>query len=232
MDDKEANLRFEKELWSKGFKHIAGVDEAGRGPLAGPVVAGVVILPEGTKPFFSGDSKKLSKKERTKHFAEIFKRAVAVSYGIADSLEIDCLNIRRATLLAVIRAIENLRQTPDCLITDYIDVEGFKTLSLAKGDQLSFTCACASVVAKVVRDYIMEKVSPVFPHYKFHKNKGYPTKEHIKAIDTFGVTPIHRMTFARVKGKKLNMFAFPANLKERMQLYLRLAEEAVDAYRR
>jgi len=158
VDDKEVILSFERELWKKGFKLVAGVDEAGRGPLAGPVVAAAVVFPQNINPFLFKDSKKLTEKKREKLFYEIFEKAVSVGVGFADSTEIDELNILNATKLAVKRAISSLSVEPDFFITDALKLEDFKenSLVLVKGDEKSFSCACASVVAKVVRDFIMK----------------------------------------------------------------------------
>ncbi len=223
MDDKEVIIQYERELWSKGYKNVAGIDEAGRGPLAGPVVAAAVVFPPDTQPFLHRDSKKLKESEREAFFQIILKRAKAVGIGIADSLEIEKFNIYKATLLAVKRALEQLPFKPDYLITDYLKVEGFEhnSLILKKGDEKSFSCACASVVAKVCRDFIMKELSIAFPEYGFAKHKGYPTKAHIEAVENFGITPIHRRNFERVKGKRLirRETGFPVSLEERLLYY-------------
>jgi len=229
VDDKEVILRFEKELWSRGYRFVAGVDEAGRGPLAGPVVAAAVIFPRNVNPFLFKDSKKLKEKERRELFYRILDEAVSVGIGFADSLEVDSLNIYRATLLAVRRALSDLSVVPDFLITDYLRLDGFKdkSLVLVKGDERSFSCACASVVAKVARDFIMEKLSEVFPGYGFEKHKGYPTKAHLLAIDSFGITPVHRRSFGRVKGKreKGGENSFPVSPQERLLYYKEKLQE-------
>jgi len=197
VDDKEIIISFEKELWEKGFRFIAGIDEAGRGPLAGPVVAAAVVFPQNIEPFLFKDSKKLSEKKREKLFYEIFEKAVSVGVGFADSLEIDELNILNATKLAVKRAISSLSVEPDFLITDALKIEEFEenSLVLVKGDEKSFSCACASIVAKVVRDFIMKDLAKFFPKYGFEKHKGYGTKAHIEAIRENGLSPIHRKSF-------------------------------------
>ncbi|TCK04472.1 ribonuclease HII [Phorcysia thermohydrogeniphila] len=229
MDDKEVILCFERELWSKGYRFVAGIDEAGRGPLAGPVVAAAVIFPQDVNPFLFKDSKKLKAKERKELFYRIFKEAVSVGIGFADSIEIDSLNIYRATLLAVKRAVENLSVVPDFLITDYLRVEEFKerSLVLVKGDEKSFSCACASVVAKVTRDFIMEELAKLFPGYGFEKHKGYPTKHHLEAIKSLGVTPIHRRSFGKVAGerKRGGEDSFPVSTEERLLYYKEKLQE-------
>ena len=228
MDDKETIVSLEKQLWLKGYRFVAGLDEAGRGPLAGPVVAAAVVFPPNAKPFLFKDSKKLKEEERKFFFRKILKEALAVGVGFADSLEIERFNVYRATLLAAQRAVENLSVEPDFLITDYLKLPGFSNLlPLPKGDEKSFSCACASVVAKVVRDFIMEELSVVFPGYGFEKHKGYPTQFHIKAIERLGITPIHRRNFARVKGERERRgnFSFPLSCEERLLYYKEKLQE-------
>ena len=229
MDDKELILSFERELWSKGYRFVAGIDEAGRGPLAGPVVAAAVIFPQDVNPFLFKDSKKLRVKDRKELFYKIFQEALSVGVGFADSSEIDSLNIYRATLLAVKRAIEDLSVTPDFLITDYLRVEEFreKSLVLVKGDEKSFSCACASVVAKVTRDFIMEELAKVFPGYGFEKHKGYPTKYHLEAIKSLGITPIHRRSFGKLTRdrKKGGGDSLPVSTEERLLYYKEKLQE-------
>jgi ribonuclease HII len=223
VDDKEVILQIEESLWKKGYTLIGGVDEAGRGPLAGPVVAAVVVFPRSVTPFLFKDSKKLKEGERKELFKEITKRALAFSVGFADSSEVDSLNVYRATVLAVERALKELPLKPEFLITDYIKVPSFadKSLPIPKGDERSFSCACASVVAKVVRDYIMVELSKLFPGYGFEKHKGYPTKLHVKAIKELGITPIHRRSFGKVKGERESSrgTSFPVLTEERLHYY-------------
>ncbi len=229
MDDKEVILQIEKELWKKGYDLVAGIDEAGRGPLAGPVVAAVVVFPKNVNPFLFCDSKKLSKKRRKELFYRIHREALAVGVGFADSEEIDKINIYRATVLAVERALSSLPVEPDFLITDYIKIPKMNDsiLAIPKGDERSFSCACASVVAKVVRDHIMEDLSRFFPEYGFEKHKGYPTKLHISKIEELGITPIHRRSFGRVKGKgdKGRRDSFPLSCEERLLYYREKLQE-------
>jgi len=223
VDDPKVILLYEKELWNKGFKLIAGIDEAGRGPLAGPVVAAAVIFPQGVNPFLFKDSKKLKAREREEFFYEIISASLSFSVGFADSKEIDKLNIYQATLLAVSRAIKGLKEKPDYLITDFLKIPSYKDrcLPLKKGDERSFSCACASVVAKVVRDYIMEELDKIFPEYGFSKHKGYPTKEHIEAIKRYGASEIHRKSFKRVKEERVSRreVGFPLSVEERLLYY-------------
>jgi len=229
VDDQQVILKFERELWNKGYKRIAGIDEAGRGPLAGPVVAAVVVFPPNVNPFLFKDSKKLKESERETLFYEIVNSCLDFSIGFADSLEIDSLNIYKATLLAVHRALKGLKEKPDFLITDYLKIEGYEenSLVLVKGDERSFSCACASVLAKVTRDYIMKSFEEIFPGYDFSSNKGYPTKKHIAAIDKMGITPIHRGSFGRVKGKRVRRGkdSFPLSVEERLRYYKEKLQE-------
>ncbi|WP_456342819.1 ribonuclease HII [Thermovibrio sp.] len=223
MDDKEVILEIEKSLWKKGYFLVAGIDEAGRGPLAGPVVAAAVVFPESVNPFLFKDSKKLTPSQRLELFKRIYSEALAVGVGFADPLEIDEINIYRATILAAERAISELPFTPHFLITDYLKIPSFadRILPIPKGDERSFSCACASVIAKVVRDFIMEELSALFPGYGFEKHKGYPTKAHCRAIRELGITPIHRRSFGKVKGERERRGGdcFPATKEERLSYY-------------
>ncbi len=193
-------LDYEKKYWEKGFT-VAGVDEAGRGPLAGPVVAAAVILPPFTEPFISGDSKKLSSKEREEAYKEIKRRAIAIGTAVVDSALVDRLNILRATKLAMKRALDDLKHHYDIVITDYVKIEGVKCEALVKGDERSLSCACASVVAKVLRDKIMEIYHKIYPEFDFASNKGYPSRKHIELIKRGKFTEIHRRSFSPLKGK-------------------------------
>ncbi len=229
MDDQEVILQIERSLWNKGYKLVAGIDEAGRGPLAGPVVAAAVVFPQSVNPFLFKDSKKLKERERRELFYRIFESAVSVGVGFADSTEIDRLNIYQATVLAARRAVEELSVTPDFFITDYLKIPQFagRILAIPKGDERSFSCACASVVAKVTRDYIMEELSKVFPKYGFERHKGYPTKAHVKAIKELGITPIHRRSFGKVSGerKRRGGDSFPISVEERLLYYKEKLQE-------
>ncbi|HHJ63484.1 MAG TPA: ribonuclease HII [Aquifex aeolicus] len=185
---------YELGFWEKGLL-VAGVDEAGRGPLAGPVVAAAVILKPFTEPFIRGDSKKLSPKEREELYSFIKETAVAVGTAVVDSAVIDRINILNATKLAMKRALEDLKHRFDVVITDYVSLEGVNCVPLVRGDERSLSCACASVIAKVLRDRIMEHYHDFFPLHAFPKHKGYPTQEHRELIRKFGVTEIHRRSF-------------------------------------
>jgi ribonuclease HII len=192
---------FEKMYTLRGYHRIAGVDEVGRGPLAGPVVAAAVILPKdgiGEKLF---DSKKISSKKREHLYEKILKKAQGVGIGIIGQEEIDRFNILQATLKAMALAIENLPTPPD-----FILIDGLQGISLPipqkpirKGDQLCDSIAAASIIAKVTRDRMMLECHQEYPQYNFAKHKGYGTKEHRKAIEKFGVCGLHRKTFRGVK---------------------------------
>ena len=192
---------FEKMYHRRGYHRIAGVDEVGRGPLAGPVVAAAVVLPRdgiGEKLF---DSKQIPSKKREELYEIIFSRALGVGIGTIGQEEIDQLNILEATLKAMVLAIGRLPIPPD-----FILIDGNQGLRLSipqkpirKGDQLSNSIAAASIVAKVTRDRMMLEYHQKYPHYNFAKHKGYGTKEHRKAIETFGLCELHRKTFRGVK---------------------------------
>ena len=192
---------FEKKATAKGYKEIAGIDEAGRGPLAGPVVSAAVIL----SPAFSVagviDSKKLSAKKRVQLYQEIYSQAISVGIGIVDAVEIDRINILQASLLAMSMATNNLRPQPECLLIDgpFRIPSHLPQNPIARGDTLSVSIAAASIVAKVTRDRLMEKYSEYYPQFGFSRHKGYPTRAHKEAIRKFGYCPIQRRTFKGVK---------------------------------
>ncbi|WP_462268948.1 ribonuclease HII [Desulfobacter sp.] len=194
-------LTFEKQAMLSGYKLIAGVDEAGRGPLAGPVVSAAVILPENFDVPGINDSKKLSPKKRAALFQVIQKHAVAFGIGLADHEEIDQINILQASLRSMKRAVEALNVAPDYLLIDgkfVIDCT-IDQRSVIKGDMLSLSIAAASILAKVTRDRIMADCDLQYPEYGFSRHKGYPTKAHKEAILTHGPCPIHRKSFKGVK---------------------------------
>ena len=197
----EEKTKFERELLEKGLSLIAGVDEVGRGPLAGPVVCAAVIMPLGLDELIIGvdDSKKLSAKKREELAEEIKKRAVCYSIIEIDEKTIDEINILQATRLGMKRAVEELAVTPHIVLTDgnmTIDIE-HKQKSIIKGDALSYTIGCASILAKVYRDNLMDEFAKEYPYYAFEQNKGYGTKAHIDGIKEFGLCPIHRRTFTK-----------------------------------
>ena len=192
---------FENKAKSFGYRSIAGIDEAGRGPLAGPVVSAAVILPKDFCCPGITDSKKLSEKKRSALFPVIRENAIAVGVGMADHQEIDRINILQASLLSMKRAVEALRVTPDYLLIDgkFLIDSTIDQRSVIKGDTLSLSIAAASILAKVTRDRIMADCDLQYPKYGFRRHKGYPTKAHKEAILTHGPCSIHRKSFKGVK---------------------------------
>jgi len=192
---------FEHKAGKKGFMKIAGVDEAGRGPLAGPVVSAAVILPQSFPVSDITDSKKLTPKKRETLYDEIYTNSVSVGTGIVEPNEIDRINILQASLLSMKLAVESLNCDPDFLLIDgnYGIESDLPQEPVIKGDSLSISIAAASIIAKVTRDRIMEKYHSEYPQYGFLKHKGYPTKAHKEAIREFGCCPIHRKSFRGVK---------------------------------
>lgn len=190
-------LSFEERLWSRRKNYIAGVDEAGRGPLAGPVVAAAVIFPKGI--FISGinDSKKLSPNEREYLFQIIQSKATAIGIGIVDEKVIDEINILQSTFKAMQLAVSDLIIKPQHILVDGRANPLFtqKQTAIIGGDRLCFSIAAASIVAKVIRDRIMIKYDKIYPQYGFRRHKGYPTLQHINAIKRYGFCPIHRKSF-------------------------------------
>ena len=195
-------MLFDNELPFHKYGSIAGIDEAGRGPLAGPVVVGAVILDKKIRIDGLDDSKKLSAKKREKLYGLITSSAICWQVSIVESQIIDELNILQATLLGMEQAVRSLEFKPDiCLIDGNIVPESLKSFSQAmiKGDAKYVSIAAASILAKVTRDRIMEDLHLKYPVYNFYKNKGYPTKEHISAINRYGITPLHRKSFKPVR---------------------------------
>ncbi|MCP3898928.1 MAG: ribonuclease HII [Desulfobacteraceae bacterium] len=193
--------QFEDEACQNGYKIIAGVDEAGRGPLAGPVVSASVVLPQGFSDPDINDSKKLTPKKRILLYSRITECALFVAIGIADISEIERVNILNASLNSMKRSVENLFVKPDFLLIDgkfEID-SNIPQKAIIKGDSKSISIAAASIIAKVERDKLMYKFDQLYPEYGFAKHKGYPTKAHKQAILDHGITPIHRKTFKGVK---------------------------------
>ena len=192
--------------YEKGYEYIAGVDEVGRGPLAGPVCAAAVILPKGMIIDGVNDSKKLSEKKREKLYEDIIKNAVAYSVAFVEPSVIDEINIRMATHKAMQKAVSDLKIKADFLLVDGNDriaFDGIESEYIVKGDAKFECIAAASIVAKVTRDRYMVEMDSVYPHYGFAKNKGYGTKEHMLGIREYGITDIHRKTFItdKVLGK-------------------------------
>ena len=193
----EAMTQYEKE--SEAYAYVCGIDEAGRGPLAGPVAAGAVILPKDCRILYLNDSKKLSEKRREELFEEIKEKAAAWSVGIVSPARIDEINILQATYEAMRDAVGRLGVTPDVLLNDAVTIPGLpmKQVPIIKGDAKSLSIAAASVLAKVTRDHMMAEYEEMFPGYGFAKHKGYGTAAHIQAIRELGPCPIHRRSFIR-----------------------------------
>lgn len=192
----------EKKLWNLGYENIAGCDEAGRGPLFGPVVAASVILPHDFVLEGLNDSKKLSEKKREKYYPIIMEKALAVSVSIVEADEIDKINIYEASRQGMLRATNSLKVKPDYIITDAMPLDGFTSVpheAIIKGDAKSITIAAASVIAKVTRDRIMYEIDKVHPEYEFKKHKGYPTKKHLELIEKYGIIDGYRRTYGPVK---------------------------------
>jgi len=192
--------QFELEARHCGYRRIAGLDEAGRGPLAGPVVASAVVLPSRCRLIGCDDSKLLTESEREHLYAAITRRAVSIGIGSATEQEIDRLNILEATRLAMRRALAGLRPPPDCLLIDAISLPAclIPIRSIIKGDSLCMSVAAASIVAKVTRDRLMAEYHRRYPRYNFLSHKGYGTEEHLKELATHGPCDIHRRTYAPV----------------------------------
>ena len=207
-------LSYERNYYEEGAKLIAGVDEAGRGPLAGPLVIAAVIMPQ--EFFISGlnDSKQISASKRDKLYDEILQKALSVSVNIVSISNIDELNIYRATQQGMAEVLLHLDKQPDVALIDAMPVEAgdIKTVSLVHGDALSASIAAASIIAKVTRDRIMEKLDTLYPAYKFANNKGYGSKDHMQAIDQDGVTEWHRRSYEPVKSLNLEAVKVQENI--------------------
>ena len=194
-------MRLEKmRLYERRYddcEYICGIDEAGRGPLAGPVCAAAVILPKDAQILYLNDSKKLSEKKREELYDEIMEKAVAVGVGLCDNNTIDEINILQATYRAMQQAITNLSVKPDFILADAVTIPGIYIPQdgIVKGDAKSVSIAAASIIAKVTRDRIMREYDKQYPEYDFASNKGYGTSAHIKALKKYGPTEIHRKTF-------------------------------------
>jgi len=181
------------------YEYICGIDEVGRGPLAGPVVAGAVILPKNCEILYINDSKQLSAKKREELCEEIKAKAIAIGIGIVSPVKIDEINILQATYMAMREAISNLSVTPQVLLNDAVTIPEvtIPQVPIIKGDAKSVSIAAASIVAKVTRDHLMEEYDKVLPGYGFASNKGYGSAEHVAALKELGPTPIHRTTFIK-----------------------------------
>ncbi|CEI73641.1 MULTISPECIES: ribonuclease HII [Romboutsia] len=190
---------FENEGYEKGYIYIGGIDEAGRGPLAGPVVASVVVFKQGTKIEGINDSKKLSEAKREELFDIIKEEALDYGIGIVNNEEIDKFNILNATYMAMKKALNCLKKSPDYLLIDAATIPGVDIVQnpIIKGDSKSISIAAASILAKVTRDNLMYQYDEMYPEYGFKGHKGYGTKEHYEAIEKHGITPIHRKSFLK-----------------------------------
>ncbi len=190
---------YERNAYKKGHRFIAGIDEVGRGPLAGPVVAACVILPENI--FIEGinDSKQLSAEKRDNLYDLIREKAISYGIGMVDEKMIDEVNILNATYMAMEAAIKQLKPQPDLLLNDAVKLKNveIEQIPIIKGDSLSISIAAASIIAKVTRDRLIDEMDSTYPEYGFSKNKGYGTKEHIEAIKKYGLCPIHRISFTK-----------------------------------
>lgn len=196
-----AMLAYERDLWAAGKTYIAGIDEAGRGPLAGPVVAAAVIFPKSVYIPGVNDSKKLKASRREEVKEQIDSEALAVGIGIVHEGEIDRINILQATYIAMRKAVGCLSVQPQHLLIDGMPLPDkiYPQTAVIKGDQVCFSIAAASIIAKVTRDRMMEEYHEMFPEYGFDKHKGYGTKQHVATIRTHGLCPIHRRSF-KIKG--------------------------------
>jgi ribonuclease HII len=195
-----APYRYEGQAWRAGFARVAGVDEAGRGPLAGPVVAAAVVVTPAHRMRGMCDSKLLPPERREELFAVIHERALAVGVSIVDHETIDRVNILQATRIAMLDALRRLPVPPDLVITDFVALPDIPCpqKNLVDGDARCASVAAASIVAKVTRDRIMLELDKEFPEYGFARHKGYATPDHLAALDRFGPCPVHRRTFAGV----------------------------------
>ena len=197
------NYKYEKELNKQGIKLIAGVDEVGRGPLIGPVVAAAVILPENFTLKGLTDSKKLSEKKREEYYEIIKKEAIAIGVGVISEKRIDEINIYEATKEAMKLAINNLNPQPEHILIDAMKLEiDIPRTSIIKGDLLSISISAASVIAKVERDHMLYEIDKLFPMYDLKNNKGYGTKKHLEAIKEYGITKYHRLSYKPVFDNK------------------------------
>ncbi len=198
-EERLRNLKeIEKVFFDKGVEYIAGIDEAGRGPLAGPVVVASVIMPKDSMIEGINDSKKISEKKREKLYDIILEEAVSYGIGIVYQDEIDKINILQATKKGLTEAVEQMKIKPNLIMVDAltgIDTLGIPYKSIIKGDAKCYSISAASIIAKVTRDRIMEEYDKKYPEYGFAKHKGYGTKQHIQALEQFGASPIHRRTF-------------------------------------
>lgn len=199
MDRKVDLLKYEKELYKKGYKLIAGTDEVGRGPLVGPVVAAAVILPKNYKLEGLTDSKKLSEKKRNEFYHIIIKDAISYGIGVVDHKTIDEINIYEASRKAMLEAINALDVKPDYVLSDAMPLPMENHEHIIHGDALSLSIAAASVIAKVTRDEMMYELDKLYPEYGFKDHKGYPTKKHLENLKKYGILYNYRLSYRPVK---------------------------------
>ena len=193
-------LDYEKKYLDQGIKLIAGIDEAGRGPLAGPVCVAIVIMPMNEEMLIDkvNDSKKLTEKMRDKLYDEIISKAIAYHIEMVDEMTIDTINILNATKLGMLTCINEIAVKPEMVLIDAVKIDSdIPTDSIIKGDALSYNIACASILAKVTRDRFMVSIDEKYPQYNFKKHKGYGTKEHIENLKKYGKCEIHRESFIK-----------------------------------
>ncbi len=196
----ETMLAFERQAYAQGFEHVAGIDEVGRGPLAGPVVTAAVILPKNCKISGLNDSKKIPKSKHEAIFNEVQEKALAIGIGLVDNDTIDQVNIYQATKIAMLQAIEKLEVEPQCLLIDAMELDiNLPQKSIIKGDAKSASIAAASIVAKVTRDRLMTDYAQKYPYYDFEHNAGYGTAKHLAGLEVYGITPIHRKSYEPIK---------------------------------
>ncbi len=208
MADKDMRL-YEKECIRQGYQYIAGVDEAGRGPLAGPLVVAGVILPNDFNDDRIDDSKKLTEKKRELLYDVIIENALAYYIVIYDEKKVDELNVYQGSKLGMQECIDKMAIHPDITLTDAMPLdEKYTHIKIIKGDAKSITIAAASILAKVTRDRIMIEYDKIYPEYGFKQNKGYPTKAHLEALEKYGATKIHRQSFGPVKNLKTKQLSF------------------------
>ena len=199
MKEKFDNYKYERELNRKGINLIAGIDEVGRGPLIGPVVASAVILPKNFKLDGLTDSKKLSEKKREEFYKVIKEKAISIGIGIINEKRIDEINIYEATKEAMYEAINNLNVKPEHILIDAMKLDlDIPSTSIIKGDLLSISISAASVIAKVTRDHMLYEIDKEYPMYDLKNNKGYGTKKHMEAIKKYGITKYHRLSYKPV----------------------------------
>ncbi|MCT8139806.1 ribonuclease HII [Anaerobacillus sp. CMMVII] len=200
----EEMLYYERKAWEQGLRYIAGIDEVGRGPLAGPVIAAAVILPEKFRLMGLTDSKKVSKKNREEFYEVIYSEAISIGIGVVPAEEIDRINIYEATKLAMLKALDELNIPPEHLLIDAMKLPtNYTQTSIIKGDSKSVSIAASSIIAKVTRDHYMEKLGQQYPQYGFENHMGYGTKEHLAAIDEFGLLSEHRKSFAPIRERSI-----------------------------